>query len=319
MTNNLLTVNNLNVTFSMTRGNKSVEIKAVRNVSFNLERGKILGIVGESGSGKSVSTTAILGLLPQNAEVSGSIIYDNNNLTQMTTKELRQFRGRKIGMIFQEPSRSFDPLQNLESVFFETFRNQNPKITKQQSIEKAIELLNEVGLTNSKERLSNFPHQFSGGQLQRISIALSLAQGCNLLIADEPTTALDVTIQKQIVQLLKHLQTEKQLSIIFISHNIDLVSEISDDIIVMYGGMIMERGNTKTVLSNPIHPYTKALIKASPVFGTNYKFQKLEYIPGKVTDPANPEIGCPFEPRCSKKSEKCKSTNFMELDCYERK
>ncbi|MCL2128171.1 MAG: dipeptide/oligopeptide/nickel ABC transporter permease/ATP-binding protein, partial [Treponema sp.] len=222
----LLAVTGLRVTFSVLRGNRPAEVHAVRGLSFTLDRGECLGIVGESGSGKSVSTIAIPGLLPKNAAVYGSILYDGTEISGLETPALREFRGKKIGMIFQEPGRSYDPLQNMGSVFFETFRNSDPGIAKEDAFEKAAALLAETGLERGRERLGNFPHQFSGGQLQRIGIALALAQGCELLIADEPTTALDVTIQKQIVELLKTLRRTRGISIIFISHDIELVAEI---------------------------------------------------------------------------------------------
>ena len=175
------------------------------------------------------------------------------------------WRGRKIGCIFQEPGRSFDPLQSIGNVFAETLKNSEPELSKEECKKRAVELLNEVGLPDAEKRLKNFPHQFSGGQLQRISIALSLAQGCDLLIADEPTTALDVTIQAQIVELLADLRNKHGLSIIFISHNIDLVASLCDNIIVMYGGLIMEKGTSAQIIKNPRHPYTKALL-ASEIF-----------------------------------------------------
>jgi ABC-type dipeptide/oligopeptide/nickel transport system permease subunit/ABC-type dipeptide/oligopeptide/nickel transport system ATPase subunit len=193
----LLSVNDLHVDFSVLRGRETISVQAVRGLSFVLNRGECLGIVGESGSGKSVSTLAIPGLLPKNTGARGSIRYEGTELLGSGIPALRAFRGKKIGMIFQEPGRSYDPLQNMGSVFFETFRNSDPAITKEETLEKAAALLAETGLDRGRERLSNFPHQFSGGQLQRIGIALALAQGCELLIADEPTTALDVTIQKQ--------------------------------------------------------------------------------------------------------------------------
>jgi len=303
----LLTVSNLHVTFSILRGKKLTNIYAVRGLSFSLQKGEALGIVGESGSGKSVSTLAIPGLLPKNAAVSGSVYYEGKELTRLSTEALREYRGKKIGMIFQEPGRSFDPLQNLGNVFLETFRNipGQAKITKEESAIRAAALLEETGLDNGLERLSNFPHQFSGGQLQRIGIALALAQGCELLIADEPTTALDLTIQKQIVELLKKLRRSRNLSIIFISHDIDLVAEISDRIMVMYGGLVMEAGNTQEIINNGRHPYTQALLSASPRFGSHYKKERLVSIPGKVSDPSNPEAGCPFAPRCSQASDHC--------------
>lgn len=267
----LLSVENLAVSFRMLRGTKQVLVQGVKNVSFYIDKGEILGIVGESGSGKSVSTTAIPGLLPQNAEMSGHIYFKGVDLTLLSQNEIRAYRGKKIALIFQEPGRSFDPLQNIGSVFLETFRIAEPNITKEESNKKAAELLREVGLPDPEGRLKAFPHQFSGGQLQRIGIALALAQNCELLIADEPTTALDVTIQAQIVSLLLRLRKEKGLSIIFISHDINLVARISDRICVMYHGNIVESGSSKQIIENPQNEYTKKLISAVPKFGTHYE------------------------------------------------
>jgi peptide/nickel transport system permease protein len=301
----LLAVDGLTVGFSVLRGREPVIVQAVRGISFTLNKGECLGIVGESGSGKSVSTLAIPGLLPQNAAIAGSIRYAGVELLGMGTAALREYRGKKIGMIFQEPGRSYDPMQNTGSVFFETFRNSDPSITTEAAMEKAAALLAETGLDRGRERLSSFPHQFSGGQLQRIGIALALAQGCELLIADEPTTALDVTIQKQIVELLRDLRRTRCISIIFISHDIDLVAEISDRIMVMYGGLVMESGPAAAITRAPRHPYTQALLAASPRFGSHYSQGRLPTIPGKVSDPANPESGCPFAPRCGKAKDEC--------------
>lgn len=309
-----LSVENLRVTFDLLRGNKSVKIHAVRGVSYSMDRGEILGIVGESGSGKSVSSTAIPGLHGDSATIEGKIFFDGTEMTALNRKQLREFRGRKIGYIFQEPGRSFDPLQNIGSVFEETLRNSNESLSKEECMKKTIELLHEVGLPDPEKRLKNFPHQFSGGQLQRISIALSLAQNCSLLIADEPTTALDVTIQAQIVQLLADLRKSRQLSIIFISHNIDLVASLCDRIIVMYGGLIMEQGTSAQIIENPRHPYTKALLASSPKFGSHCSDGKLAAISGRVTDPANPEPGCPFAPRCSYAKDECKKEGAV---CHE--
>ena len=300
-----LSVQDLRVSFAVLRGTERRVIQSVRGVSFSLSRGEILGIVGESGSGKSVTTAAIPALHSSNATVEGRIFLDGTELTALTPKEMRAWRGRKIGMIFQEPGRSFDPLQNIGSVFFETFRNADPQITRAAAAEKAAALLEEVGLPDPRSRLKNYPHQFSGGQLQRIGIALALAQGCELLIADEPTTALDVTIQAQIVALLARLRQTRGLSIIFISHNIDLVAGLCDNIIVMYGGLIMERGTSDDILRHARHPYTQALLASSPRFGTHYRTARLVSIPGRVTDPAHPEPGCPFAPRCAFAKEEC--------------
>ncbi|WP_027728841.1 dipeptide/oligopeptide/nickel ABC transporter permease/ATP-binding protein [Treponema sp. C6A8] len=274
----LLSVQNLHVTFMNLQGTEFVPVEAARGVSFEVHRGEILGIVGESGSGKSVSTTAIPGLLPRNASARGTILYNGVDLMKLSQAELRKYRGQKISLIFQEPGRSFDPLQNIGSVFWETYRILEPQITKEEAYKKASALLSEVGIPDPASRLTAFPHQFSGGQLQRIGIALALAQNCELLIADEPTTALDVTIQAQIVSLLLRLKKERNLSIIFISHNIDLVAQISDRIAVMYRGKIMESGRPEEVLKNPKHPYTKALVGAVPQFGSHYTATRMQSI-----------------------------------------
>ncbi len=294
---NFLSVRDLRVSFGA--------VRAVRGVSFALARGEILGIVGESGSGKSVTTSAIPGLLPSNASVSGSVNLEGMELLGLGPLALRAYRGKRIGMVFQEPGRSYDPLQTMESAFLETFRNTDPRISREESARRATALLEEVGLSNARERLSGFPHQFSGGQLQRIGIALALAQGCDLLIADEPTTALDVTIQAQIVALLREIRDTRKISIIFISHNIDLVADISDRIMVMYGGLVMESGKAADVIASPIHPYTKALLGAAPQFGSHRSIARLASIPGRVPDPSSPEPGCPFAPRCGLAERRC--------------
>ena len=304
---NFLSVENLSVTFTVFREGKRIDVYAVRGVSFSMQRGEVLGIVGESGSGKSVTVSAIPDLLPQNAFRSGRVYFEGTELSALGEKELRTFRGKKIGMIFQEPALSFDPLQTVGSVFFEALRTIDKSCTKDAAYEKAEALLKEVGLPDQRKRLASYPHQFSGGQLQRIGIALALAQGCELLIADEPTTALDVTIQAQIVSLLVRLQKERGLSVIFISHNIDVVSRIADRIIVMYGGKVMEEGSAESIVNTPRHPYTKALLASSANFGMHYTKERMKSIPGKVCDPSAPERGCPFAPRCA----------FVRSSCFE--
>jgi len=296
---NFLSVENLSVTFTVFREGKRIDVYAVRGVSFSMQRGEVLGIVGESGSGKSVTVSAIPDLLPQNAFRSGRVYFEGTELSALGEKEMRAFRGKKIGMIFQEPALSFDPLQTVGSVFFEALRTIDKSCTKDAAYEKAEALLKEVGLPDPRKRLASYPHQFSGGQLQRIGIALALAQGCELLIADEPTTALDVTIQAQIISLLMRLQKERGLSVIFISHNIDVVSRIADRIIVMYGGKVMEEGSAESIVRSPRHPYTKALLASSANFGMHYTKERMKSIPGKVCDPSAPERGCPFAPRCA--------------------
>lgn len=270
----LLSMQNVSVDFITTTNEGTKEIHAVKGISYDLKKGEILGIVGESGSGKSVSTTAIPGLLPSNAVCKGHIIFDGVDLTTLSQKQLREYRGKKIGLILQEPGRSFDPLQNIGNVFLEVFRNMNPDITKEDAKDKAVVLLKEVGLPDPENRLQNFPHQFSGGQLQRIGIALALAQGCSLLIADEPTTALDVTISMQIIGLLSDLKEKRNLSILFISHDIDLVSNISDRIVVMHNGLIEEQGSADEIFNNPKAEYTRHLLSTRPRFGQHYTKQR---------------------------------------------
>ena len=296
----LLEVRGLHVRFSV-RG-EAAPREAVRDLSFTVRRGEILGIVGESGSGKTAATQAVPGLLPANAGASGSIRYEGKELLGADGETLRSYRGKKIGMIFQEPGRSYDPLQSVGKAFLETLRNGEPDISAEAAREKTRTLLAEVGLDQG-ERLSNFPHQFSGGQLQRIGIALALAQGCELLVADEPTTALDVTIQKQIVELLRSLQKSRAggLSVIFISHDIELVADISSRIIVMYGGMVMESGPARELAASPRHPYTRALLAASPAPGSRYTDGPLNVIPAAKPakgGPGDGASGCPFAPRC---------------------
>lgn len=270
----LLSMQNVAVDFVIHTNKGEEIIHAVKGISYDVKKGEILGIVGESGSGKSVSTTAIPGLLPKNAIRKGHIVFDGVDMTKLSQNQLREYRGKKIGLIFQEPGRSFDPLQNMGSVFLEVFRNMDPDISKEAAFKKAEKLLEEVGLPDPKSRLQNFPHQFSGGQLQRIGIALALAQGCSLLIADEPTTALDVTISMQIVGLLQKLRKTRNLSIIFISHDIDLVSNISDRIVVMHNGIIEEQGDAEEVFNNPQAEYTKHLLSTRPRFGQHYTTQR---------------------------------------------
>ena len=268
--NILLSVKDLSVTFCILKGTQREAVRAVQGISFDVMKGEILGLVGESGSGKSVSTAAIPGLLSANAWQDGRIFYEGVELTALSHRELMQYRGAKIALIFQEPGRSFDPLQNIGSVFWEAFRVTEPAISKEEAYARAEKLMQEVGLPDPRGRLSAYPHQFSGGQLQRIGIALALAQNCRLLIADEPTTALDVTIQAQIISLLLRLKQERGLSIIFISHDIDLVAQISDRIAVMRHGKIVETGSAAQIMTSPHHEYTKALVSAVPKFGEHY-------------------------------------------------
>ncbi len=298
----MLEVKDLKVNFATPRG----ILQAVRGVSFSLEEGEFLGIVGESGSGKSVTAASIMNLIPYNGLISGEVLMNGKKPLAMSGKDLVSFRGPEIAMIFQEPGRSFDPIYNIKKTFFETFKAHDPEINETESEVKTIKLLKEVHLPQPEDRLNNFPHQFSGGQLQRIMIALALASKPNLLIADEPTTALDVTIQAEIVELLKELKKNRKLAVIFITHDIELVSRLADRIIVMYNGLIMEINTAQNIIYNPYHPYTRGLLDALPGFGNHYTTHTLISIPGTVPDPISPVQGCPFAPRCSYSKKECR-------------
>ena len=282
-------------------------LQAVRGVDFTLRTGECLGIVGESGSGKSVSALAALGLLGKDARVGGSILLKGANVLGLAPEQLRGFRGTVASMIFQEPSRSFDPIYSIGKTFQETLRVKDPGLSEAECRRRAVSLLAEVHIPRAEERLRGFPHQFSGGMLQRIMIALALANDPELLIADEPTTALDVTIQAEIIGLLAELRTRRRLSLVFISHNLALVGQIADQILVMYAGLVLEAGPTSLVLSQPCSPYTRALLDALPSWGSHYGREKLLTIPGSVPDPTRHEPGCPFAPRCPLVVERCRA------------
>jgi len=280
-------------------------LRAVRGVDFTLRSGECLGIVGESGSGKSVSALAALGLLGKDARVGGSILLKGAEVRGLGPEQLRTLRGTVASMIFQEPSRSFDPISSIGKTFQETLRVKDPGLSARECQARAVRLLSEVHIPRAEERLRGFPHQFSGGMLQRIMIALALANDPELLIADEPTTALDVTIQAEIIGLLSELRSRRRLSLIFISHNLALVGQIADQIQVMYAGLVLEAGPAGTVLSQPRSPYTRALLDALPSWGSHYSREKLRTIAGSVPDPTRHEPGCPFAPRCPLAVERC--------------
>ncbi|MBR2317325.1 MAG: ABC transporter ATP-binding protein [Spirochaetales bacterium] len=298
----MIEIKNLRVEFETEKGT----LKALRGIDFQVFPGEILGIVGESGSGKSVTATSMMGLLPKRVVKSGEILIDGTSVLSLSRNELSKIRGNKISMIFQEPGRSFDPLYSIGKTFSETLLRNNPALSKEQCNNKAIELLKEVGIPNPEERLNNFPHQLSGGQLQRVMIALAVAANPSYLIADEPTTALDVTIQGRIVRLLKEMKEKYNLAVIFITHDLSLIQSIADKILVMYSGLVLEYGKAAEVLSNPLHPYTQGLLSSIPRPGANYRTEKLVAIPGNIPDPTNPPPGCPFAPRCKYAKDICR-------------
>ncbi len=297
----LLQVKNLAVSFSTYRG----KVKAVRDVSFSVDEGKTIGIVGESGCGKSVTSHAIMGLLPrENSKIEhGQIIFNDRNITDLSEKEMNRLRGNEIAMIFQDPMTSLNPVLTIgtqiqESLFL------HKKLTKQQARQRAIELLKLVGIPSAEMRLDDYPHQFSGGMRQRVMIAMALSCEPKLLIADEPTTALDVTVQAQILDLLKQLQRKMNTAIVLISHDLGVIANLCDDIAVMYAGQIVEYGSAEDIFYNAHHPYTKGLLKSLPRL-TDKKGDPLSVIEGQPPDLKQDINFCPFAMRCDKAMRIC--------------
>ena len=291
-----LEVKNLTTCFRTSTGN----VTAVDDISFSLKKGETLCIVGESGCGKSVSALSIMGLLPPAGYVkSGSANFQNNNLLSMSSNQLERLRGDRISMIFQDPGSSLNPVMRIGDQVSEIFRI-HLNMSKSQSKEKALEMLKQVEIPDPESRMLTYPHELSGGMAQRVMIAMALACKPDILIADEPTTALDVTIQSQILNLMIQMQSITKTAILLITHDLGVVAEIADYVLVMYCGQVVEYGNVKTVFNNPVHPYTKALMKSIPVIGE--KAKKLDAIPGRVPSLDLLPLGCRFEKRCIEKN-----------------
>lgn len=286
----ILEVKNLNLGFR----NEDKFLQALYDVSFSLEEGKMLSIVGESGCGKTMSAMSILKLIPKTAEItSGEIIFKGENLLDKSQKEMQKIRGSKIALIPQDPMTSLNPLYTVGDQLLEILKiHQN--LEGSEAVKKAIEAFEAVQIPGAKSRLKNYPHEFSGGMKQRAIIAMALACNAEILIADEPTTALDVTIQAQIMKILKDIKTNSKTSILVITHDLALVSENADDIAVMYTGRIVEKATNKEFFDNPNHPYSKALLKSLP----SNKGEKLETIKGKPPILSEKISGCKFNPRC---------------------
>lgn len=301
----ILDVKNLSVAFETRRGRVTV----IEDLSFALAPGRTLGIVGESGSGKSVTSLALMGLLPPTARVaSGAISFQGRNLVEATEAELRDLRGGEMAMIFQDPMTSLNPsftvgFQIKEALLTHGFDKSDLDLDL-----LAIDLLTQVGIPDPEMRMDSYPHQLSGGMSQRVMIAMAIACSPKLLIADEPTTALDVTIQAQILALLKSLQREKGMSLILITHDIGVVAQMADDILVMYAGHAMEYGPKEEVIRHPRHPYTQALLAALPGSHSLAEFRsRLPTIPGLVPDLHNRPTGCQLHPRCPYAAEACRT------------
>lgn len=299
LTSSLLRVERLSVEFVTARGSA----KAVQDVSIELNRGETLGVVGESGSGKSTLALAIMGLLQApGRRTAGSIRFGETELTSLQDNGLRKLRGKKIAMIFQDPMTSLNPVKKIGDHFVEYIKTHEPEIGDDGARRKTEEVLHDLGI--SAERMNDYPHQFSGGMRQRVMIGLALVLKPEIIIADEPTTALDVIIEAQIIELLKELKSKYSLSLMLITHNMGIVAEMADRVAVMYAGKIAEVAPTLEIFAKPQHPYTQALLQSMPtVEGGN---RELKVIPGFPPDLTDPPAGCPFHPRCSYAYDRCR-------------
>lgn len=299
----LLEVDDLHTFFKTKKG----IVKAVNGVSYRVEPGKTLGIVGESGSGKSVSAMSILKLLDGNGYIdSGTITFKGRNLAECTINDMYQIRGNEISVIFQEPMTSLNPVYTIEKQLNEVYLT-HQKITKKEASEKSLEMLKAVKIPNPESVMKQFPHQLSGGMRQRVMIAMALACEPSLLIADEPTTALDVTIQAQILKLMNELKKEKGTSILFITHDLGVINQMADEVAVMYCGQVVEMCKARTIFAKETtcsHPYTEGLMTSIPRLDSPVG-ARLEAIPGAVPHPLNLPKGCKFAPRCKYATEKC--------------
>ena len=294
----ILSIKDLHTNFTVGRHT----VKAVDGVSVEVRRGSILGLVGESGCGKSVTAHSIMQLLPKNGFTSGEIFFNSVDskidLLSMkrTDRRLRSIRGKKISMIFQDPMSSLNPVYTVGDQIIENILT-HEKVPRKEARERTVKMLETLSIPRAADRMKDFPHQFSGGMKQRVMIAMGLICGPELLIADEPTTALDVTIQAQILELIRELQKNLNFTVILITHNMGIVADLSDDIAVMYMGRIVESGSKEDIFLRPGHPYTQALLKSVPVLGNHGK-KMLEPIRGNTPDPSDLPPGCAFAPRC---------------------
>jgi peptide/nickel transport system ATP-binding protein len=289
------------------------ELKAVQGVSFDLQEQETLGIVGESGCGKSTLGLALLNLMPPQGKVThGEILLDGEDILSLDKERTREVRGKKIAMIFQDPMTSLNPVKKIGDHFVEAIRAHSPRVPEAEALDRAAKILGQLGI--SADRLTDYPHQLSGGMKQRIMIGLGLALDPKLLIADEPTTALDVVIEAQILDLLRQLKGSLKLSMILITHNLGVVAEVADKIAIMYGGEIFELADTRTIFKKPLFPYTQLLLKLVPNIAS--ESTSLEWIPGSPPDLSSPVLGCKFAARCPYVFERCRkeSPRLREIE-----
>jgi oligopeptide/dipeptide ABC transporter ATP-binding protein len=297
----VLDVRGLHTYFRRGRG----AIKIVRGVTFRVGRSGSVGLVGESGSGKSLTALSVMGLIEKPGYIAaGEILLNGRDLVGMPPAELTKIRGRDLAIVFQEPTAALNPLYHVGNQVAEAIRA-HQDVTHDQALDRARQLLGLVGIPDAGHVLRQYPHQLSGGMCQRVTIASALANDPGLLILDEPTTALDTTIQAQILDIIRDLKTRLETAIVFVSHDISVVAEICDELVVMYGGRVMESGRTEQVISSPKHPYTQGLISAA--MSVSEGSGRLESIPGEVPDPQRMPPGCPFEPRCPHAMPQCRT------------
>ncbi|WP_049981638.1 ABC transporter ATP-binding protein [Halolamina rubra] len=293
----LLTVDGLTTEFDTDNG----VLTAVDGIDFEIPRGETVCLVGESGSGKTVASESITRIVPTPpGEVTGSVTFDGREITSLSESELREIRGGRIAHVFQNPQDALNHCYTVGWQIVEAIQTHEPDTSEQAARERAIDLLNDVGVANAAARLDDYPHEFSGGQKQRVMIAMALVTNPDLLIADEPTTALDVTVQAQILNLLEDLQDEYDMSILFVTHDLGVVAQIADHVVVMYAGKVMERGTVEEIFDDPSHPYTRALLECLPG-----QARSAEGIPGTLPSPISPPDGCRFAPRCDYAVEEC--------------
>ncbi len=292
--NKLLEVKDLRVSFFTPAG----EVKAVGGISYDLDDGEVMGIVGESGSGKSVEAFSIIGLLQSPGKViGGTIKFQGENVLDYDKSRMEHFRGNEISMIFQNPMTCLNPVYTIGNQLIEALQCHNKDVSKSEAHKRAVEMLELVGIHESERRMKQYPHELSGGMRQRVMIAMGLICNPKILIADEPTTALDVTIQAQILELMKNIKEKTGMAIIFITHNLGVVADICDRISVMYAGKIVEQGPVDEIFYSPSHPYTRGLLRSMPRVDAE-QYERLIPIEGTPVDMLNPPNGCPFGPRC---------------------
>ena len=296
----LLEVKDLETEFKVKRGT----VKAVNGVSFEVDKGEILAVVGESGSGKSVTSLSVMGLIRDPGRVAGGeILFNGENLLKKSTKEMQAVRGDKISMIFQEPMTSLNPVYRVKDQIMETILT-HTTMNKKEALKRAIEMLDRVGIPAPEQRVNDYPHQMSGGMRQRVMIAMALACDPELLIADEPTTALDVTIQAQILDLINRLREKLGMAVLLITHDLGVVAETADKVVVMYCGRVVEQATVEQLFTKPLHPYTQGLLDSIPKMDEDR--ERLYMIKGIVPDPIHLPKGCSFADRCDKCMEKCR-------------